>query len=390
MNPDEVRKEMMYNLLEWGVQIEGPDVGHEKFAQNSLRLAVDFITMDCGLPVNKVTSNCMILSSSLIESISYVLRTELTSDGEKILCFTDATSLDYGVDFFNCRPYRVVIDKNGERSVILRREYRGIQASDLDPLSRFSPGRPVTNAEFFYRQWFEGDKNSLLGTVFEAIVSSHATNKISCYSCKSRGCLRWNGGSASSWTDMSCVNCGSDYEIKSKNNAEKINLGFKRNSFRGGSYPYYYRNRRERVKSGFSSSKHFLVAVSRTALQTRQSRSYPVYIAEIHNVLPRLKESNFCVPLDEVRPASEIRLKLRTKELWFRIPEMKQNFTFLARKVFESVYPDYFPEDVACPKDTNTTDCSKIVGTRYDNSCINKMKARFEKLAVKDDELENL
>jgi len=74
MNPDEVRKEMMYNLLEWGVQIEGPHVGHEKFAQNSLRLAVDFITMDCGLPVNKVTSNCMILSSSLIESISYVLR----------------------------------------------------------------------------------------------------------------------------------------------------------------------------------------------------------------------------------------------------------------------------------------------------------------------------
>jgi len=379
MKEDEVRKEMLINLLEWGVKIDGPTIGHALFAENALRLSADFIAKDCGIPSNIVSSSCVILPSSLLESISYVLKNELTSSGNKTPHFTDTTSLSYGVDFFRNRPYRVVFNNNQEMKVILRSEYRGIKESDLDPLSRFSIGKPITNAELFYRQWFEGDKSSLLGTVFEAIVSSHATNKISCYSCKSRGCLRWNGGSSSSFADMTCINCGSDYEIKSKHNVEKINLGFKSNSFRGGSYPYYYKNRREKILGGFTSSKQFLVVVSRTALQTKRSRSYPVYIAEIHSVLPRLKESNFCVPLKEVRPASEIRLLLKTKELWFRIPETfktNQNIVIHAKNVFESVYPDYAPGAV---ENDAIMNCSK---TKH-MSCLNKYKGRLESLEEK-------
>jgi len=131
----------------------------------------------------------------------------------------------------------------------------------------------------------------LVGNAFEAFVSCHAAQNIACFHCKGLRTLCWAGGYLASWRDLTCRLCRSTYEIKSKKDVAAIDKIFHYKRVDGGSFRGWCI---EQKKCANIDAKHFLVLVSRAATYVRSGElMWPVEIAEIDRVLPRLSFRSF-------------------------------------------------------------------------------------------------
>mmetsp|Transcript_38483 Transcript_38483/g.89474 ORF Transcript_38483/g.89474 Transcript_38483/m.89474 type:complete len:135 (+) Transcript_38483:212-616(+) len=132
MNPENIRKEMLRNLMEWGVETNGKSKRHRKFSNDALRLAVDYTTSDCGL-ASGGNDEPVALPESPIHAIEKVLKTELESEKEH-KTYRDLTRNAYGVEFSDGRPFKVYENygkKTHRRSVpIQRHKNRGPGSSE--------------------------------------------------------------------------------------------------------------------------------------------------------------------------------------------------------------------------------------------------------------------
>lgn len=135
-----------------------------------------------------------------------------------------------------------------------KKEYKSYSYDEeLDLLYRFT-FRTISKGENLFRRWFVDDnKDAEDGLLFEAIVACHALQHESCYNCKGRNVLRWNGGDDSSWQDIVC-------EVKTKANVEKVDEALRRNKISGGSFSGWYkvnnaRNVNQKRVSCYSTKK---------------------------------------------------------------------------------------------------------------------------------------
>eukprot|EP00957_Ditylum_brightwellii_P036291 2748440-Ditylum_brightwellii.AAC.1 len=105
--------------------------------------------------------------------------------------------------------------------------------------------------------------------------------------------FRWNGGSGSSWKDIACIYCGSTYEVKSKASTKKVEDAFHYNKVPGGSF-FRFHEMRRLDRGASDQQKHYIVLVSRGSTATKtQGEVWPVHIAEIDTVIPRLTYRSF-------------------------------------------------------------------------------------------------
>eukprot|EP00543_Licmophora_paradoxa_P000297 CAMPEP_0202455270 /NCGR_PEP_ID=MMETSP1360-20130828/12839_1 /ASSEMBLY_ACC=CAM_ASM_000848 /TAXON_ID=515479 /ORGANISM="Licmophora paradoxa, Strain CCMP2313" /LENGTH=399 /DNA_ID=CAMNT_0049074811 /DNA_START=140 /DNA_END=1339 /DNA_ORIENTATION=+ len=189
----------------------------------------------------------------------------------------------------------------------------------LSPFERFRL-IAITHKRHLYNAWT--NEHILGGTVLEALIAHYVINSKSCYHCKSRSGLRWNGGRSSdaSWTDLLCCNCHSTYEVKSKKDlpaVEKIfrNLQRYASGFPGGSFRRFHSN-----FMGRDHGKRYVVLVTRTPTT---KGFFPVYISEIDSVDPSLEGKSFATYSAKrtIFIGSKIKMKrCHSKSIWCQVP----------------------------------------------------------------------
>lgn len=173
------------------------------------------------------------------------------------------------------------------------------------------------------------DKGSLHGMVFEALVASHAVWSEPCWKCKTVGSLEWCGGPDDSWRDLYCRNCQSCFEIKSKEDYQRIDKACHFDNLSGGSYQRWCaENFGGRVRG-----TDYIVFVSRTS----NAQGWLVQIAEIGAVLPVI-----VCPSDGVSSSFMVQtcVTMMHRQQWFHIPGgVLPNIKEIFRRAFESVFP---------------------------------------------------
>ena len=223
--------------------------------------------------------------------------------------------------------------------------FNRFSAVQVDPFCRFN-FESLHLASFWYDRWKTSDENSRGGTIAEAALVCHVLQTEKCFNCKTEG---WNGGSASCWQDMVCLQCKSTYEIKSKASADKVTEAFVLNNFRGGSYSRFWK-----IKNGLQSNqKMYLVTVSRQPSFDVHGSFHPIHIAEIDRVLPRLDPLSFYDDENDrksIRIQSNIQVHGHTKCIWIldvpAIPLTDELYNTLFEDAFLKRFPSCSVEDL--------------------------------------------
>eukprot|EP00581_Thalassiosira_minuscula_P002491 CAMPEP_0183737128 /NCGR_PEP_ID=MMETSP0737-20130205/51098_1 /TAXON_ID=385413 /ORGANISM="Thalassiosira miniscula, Strain CCMP1093" /LENGTH=389 /DNA_ID=CAMNT_0025971333 /DNA_START=90 /DNA_END=1255 /DNA_ORIENTATION=+ len=331
----EVCNELVHSLHEWGVNRRYGD--HAKFQQKAMRDCVANLSRKSkGFNNHKSLQNER-FPKDYNEAYEHVLWNDEVP--EKVYTYTDKLSdiEGYPEPFLRRRDQRT-----GEVwGYKVRREYQRCSSQELDPLQRFQ-FQELTKERLLFEEWFVDDnEDSSQGVLFEAILTCHVLQFEACYSCKFQKALRWNGGSSSSWQDIICTNsdCGATYEIKTKANLEKIENALRWNNINGGSFSAWCQLR----NSTRPDQKHYIVVLPRKFTFNRQKEKvFPVTIAEIDKVLPKLRESSFNPNRSEIRFKSSVSIKLTTKAKWFDLPVTGQFIDM--GKIAEKVFKDRFSE----------------------------------------------
>lgn len=352
MSADEVRYEMIRSLAEWGVRpTSNPE--HRAFYDMAVASSLEYFhgteSKDQSPRKDSQPMRDSSFPTDTTSAIKHILRSELTEAGNNNNITLDRLLLQKLEDGTTRIRKNLVLGHppfffdQRARTYRMKREYNRFTRLQMDPLNRFITGT-VCPATYFYHCWFDTE-GGVMGLAFEAIVACHVIKASEpCLSCKRRDTIRWTGGrgSASSWMDMSCSACQSTYEIKSKKTPEHINRDFQFNGIRGGSFYLYHSSNRSiciRGKSELNAKetkpKRFLVLVSRTALWRPTGEAvWPVEVAEIDYIVPRLKDKSFGLRSGKLSVGSDIRTKLSTRKNWFQIPMVKCDFEDMAREVY--------------------------------------------------------
>jgi hypothetical protein len=251
----------------------------------------------------------------------------LCADSLEALCRTDTeeSAVTFRPPFFQTRS----------GSFSKRWAFSRFSRNDLDPFNRFQKEEAVSKAYWYYSDFT--DKGFVAGNAFEAIVACHAVHNESCFSCKTRGAMRWSGRDGA-WLDMVCHYCQSTYEIKSKQSKDVIERQFAAERVYGGSYRHFFRNTSHSIER---NCKRFIVFVSRDfSLLRSKSKVWHVEIAEMDFVLPMLTENSFFTSTKSVLSIrSWVYLKKKTRACWFQIPYLECDFQSLAKQIFDEVFP---------------------------------------------------
>ena len=346
------KRELEMSLRAWGVD-PTQNYRHKTYEEDAMKKLKAFFVID---KVKTFVSKPSILPYKIEDAVEEVLKAEVEGKMVDHCEFPPSDvigSMDYSNPPYFVRPHRFLPN---EHFITLNRQFKGIPTNHLDPLKRFS-SRKCTKKEFFLEQWVNGKANDkeavVLGHVFEAIVASYATHNIACFSCKRRKTIRWNGGPSAPWTDMECMSCESAYEIKSKQNMEKVEKGYARN-LNGGSYGSFQRLHQQSRKNGW---KHFVVTVSRMPSYSRIPEKGPglhqcwaVQIAEIDRLVPRLKPTSF---LDdaEIHFGSSIVTKA-SPLAWFNISHQYVEHESIVMSVLEELFPGIIAAEVEADDDS--------------------------------------
>mmetsp|Transcript_16369 Transcript_16369/g.23299 ORF Transcript_16369/g.23299 Transcript_16369/m.23299 type:complete len:157 (+) Transcript_16369:449-919(+) len=85
--------------------------------------------------------------------------------------------------------------------------------------------------------------------------------------------------------------------------------------------------------------KHYIVLVSRGSTATKtQGEVWPVHIAEIDTVIPRLTYRSF-LPGRYLRISSKVKIKKTTQQHWFNIPASHCDYSGIAKEVYDDFFP---------------------------------------------------
>jgi len=331
MNLNEVKEELQHSLNEWGLQER-----HFNFRQTVLRCGVEMAS-DVGSDVNYQDAKKDTFPLNISDAYEKVLKSDIESFtySNLYLCHDKLDVGGFGEPFSRWYDNRAV----PQRVTDYRKKpnYKRFSNTELDPLQRYEFHK-VTKSKFFFNRWFfEDDKDSEQGTLFESWISCHALQHESCFNCKARNSLRWYGGNTSSWQDFVCTACHSMYEVKSKATMEKVERTFKFNNISAGSF--------KRFCSLYNSPKRpnqkmFLVILPRSyTMNRRREAVHPVYVAEIDTAKPKLCESTFNSKQTSVSLKTNVSMKLHTKTRWFDLP--RPEFVDIAA-IKEKVFIDMF------------------------------------------------
>lgn len=329
ISPEAIKYEILHSAKEWGLH---PSTNHrdERFCNEVSKIAIDTLTRpetienDLHDLYNELRETR--LPNDLDRAIQVVLKTHLETARDLELGYAvDSLGMDFEPFF---KPPRSGDDTLYRR----RREYKRFTQEELDPFQRFT--QVTMDAEAYYHKIWTGNRASLEGGVFQAIVAQYMELHLACVNCNLRECLRWNGGhkTLSSWSDVVCLECHATYQIKSKKDADKVDKGLKFNSFRGGSFKRYYKYH--------PLGKRYLVIVSRAASYDRKQRkmTHNVTIGEIARVLPRLNGESFTKE-DKMNITADIELKSDSiQKSWISIPEYEGDFRSIAEEVYTTEF----------------------------------------------------
>ena len=336
MNWKYCREELAHTFEEWGVN--GNHNQHLEFRKSVYEEAKRMIETG-STPTNYSKLKNLTFPTESTKAVEHVCRSDLREklpDSHRYLLEDKLASI---VDDKGCMmPFFRVYAKNTVICYKRQPEFKGFSIrNELDPFHRFS-FRQVSQAELWYNRWFLSGVDSNAGTIFEARLACYALQSEACFECKYRNTLRWNGGVGASWQDLVCIQCESMYEVKTKATMEKIEREFKYNSIRAGSFSRYC-SLRNSLKQG---QKMFLVVLPRLPTFDRSGKKecFPVYIAEIDRVLPRVGRMTFRKPS---LLQSVVSVKLITKRLWFNLPEAKG---ILYRDCMKSLFVQEFSQQV--------------------------------------------
>jgi hypothetical protein len=356
----EIRLEIRHSLREWGIRPDGnhnPD--HKSFQRHVIETAVGFSHPDSEDVPQEVVAfpPRNELPDDLFQALEVFLTKELEESMERQRgTYSDKLNISWS-HMAPCKGVGKLPDGN-YRKYIIRSEFEKFNVSQLDPLRRFLFGEPPNPAAEQFFVDYNVEEGHLNGAFAEVLVTRHATYKVACYSCKRRGCLRWNGGSGegSSWRDMVCIECGSCYEIKSKASLDHVVRSLTWGMYTGSFRSFHLVRKALEMRRG-PQCKHYLVVVSRacsvgTGAKGSDDMSYPVKIAEIDTVVPRLSPKSF-----KYRGASsgdETTNKLTLKSFatvrqntvapWFRVPRLNGPWSDVS-DVVENVFVSKFSKE---------------------------------------------
>jgi len=376
----EVRDELIHSLYEWGVNRSDGD--HSRFRQTVVQSCVSSLTERANGPISDYrTLKNEKFPKKYNDAYEHVLRHDEVSD--KPHTYSDKIGREgvYPDPYYRMRDRRTGNSytpgfKYGtpgfKYGYKLKNEYKEFTSNQLDPLHRFEFD-VITKEELFFERWFvDDDKASSDGVLMEAVLACHALASEACYNCKFRKVLRWNGGGSTSWQDMVCTNCGAMYEVKTKANVEKIEKALHFNNIQGGSFSTWCQlmntkqpnqkmylvllprrptfNRKKEKGKLFLEINYYREKVAPSCTSQAQlsflSPVFPVTIAEINSVLPKLYPGTFNPNNKSIRFKSTISHKLNTKAKWFDLPVTGETIDMDAIAV--RVFKERFSEETYC------------------------------------------
>jgi len=343
---ESIEQAMAKNLYEWGIDPNADTCTpkHRNFFEHAISTAIAEYN---GTRAHKHSDSnkCEEINPiklPLVKPIEFVLLYDIASSRRTYYRIVDAIADKYGENL-GYAPFDVDLDFTGNFRTYLRPEYTNVPSKLVkDPFVRFSDVE-LNKRDYFQWFYFNSNESFLKGIIFEALVGSHLTNNsTACASCLSVNSFRWNGGYGTSWKDMLCINCGSTYEIKSKQSVQHIGKAIKYNRINGGSFFHFHQLRRELAnKMPRFRARQFLVLVSRTVtsplIKGKVAKGWQVDLVEIETVMPRLNERCFIKGLNHINLSSYIMVKRETRQIqWAQIPFYKFDGKRIAREVFNA------------------------------------------------------
>eukprot|EP00978_Attheya_sp_CCMP212_P013387 scaffold33693_cov49-Attheya_sp.AAC.2 len=303
----DIRQAMITSLREWGVCPEQSH-RHYKFYHDAIQFALQYATTqssDKNIVSKKLPKNDF--PRDIVHAILHVFRSilimddarcTLSTDSLEALCRTDTeeSAVTFRPPFFQT--------KSGSFSK--RWAFSRFSRNELDPFNRFQKEEAVSEAYWYYTDFT--DEGFVAGNAFEAIVAFHAVHNESCFSCKTRGAMRWSGRDGA-WLAMVCHYCQSTYEIKSKQSKEVIERQF---SAEPGTFPFSGRK-----KCGTWKLPKLIVF-------------FPCMLTE---------NSFFTSTKSVMSIRSWVYLKKKTRACWFQVPYLECDFQSLAKQIFDEVFP---------------------------------------------------
>lgn len=315
MDESWVRAEIVNSLNEWGVS--GSRKDQTAFRAKVLREGVAMIQDKEKEPVAFDQLKLTKFPTDATEAITLAVKSDFEDD-HRHLHWVTCDELGDEAPF---PPFYKRERRHAYGSVVTypkRNQYSKFSNEDLDPFRRFT-FRQIGKSEYWFDRWVLSPDAALLGTVFEAMLACHALQFEPCFNCKHRKSLRWSGGSKTSFQDLVCIKCKSLFEVKTKENMEKVERTFQCNNLSGGSFSRYSATRNGLLPG----QKMFIVMLPRTFTVTQAGlKVYPVFAAEIEEVAPSLTCSSFNPHRkDYFHFKSSVRMKLQTKKKWFDLPK---------------------------------------------------------------------
>jgi hypothetical protein len=345
MDENKVRDELIHSLQEWGVT--GSHEEHSNFrtmmhkeglAMYTTRPANEYVLVSSSFALLKLDTT---FPTNNEEAIRFVFQNELQG-GKSDIPFESLISDKLKMEIPG-EPFFRGYSKTNAVYYKRKPKYAGLSVEELDPLERFTFAL-LPEADRWFDRWFCRHEDSVLGNVFEAILACHALQNESCFHCKYRKCLRWNGGPQAAWQDLVCTNCNSTFEIKTKASLDKMEQEFTRNRISGGSFRHYWRQRNALAKD----QKMFLVVLPRSfSFGRSDAKFYPVFCMEIDFVLPKLSPTSFMkIKISKKQPSlqSSVNVKLLTKKKWFDLPRSSIMPTAW-KDIVKHVYIDHFSQE---------------------------------------------
>jgi len=341
-----VRREVELSLMLWGVKPQLSN--HEKFHRSAINSAVSYSgaaarnkKLGERSPVDVRIEELRINGSGggsggdfpkdPLAAVRFVLRGEMDEvavDGNVRNFFLVTDTLSHPFE-----PNYVTADrKTGKEMVRRSPQFSKYSESELDPFRRFAR----LDLPWHEQRWVHfQDADAAGGHVMEALVACQLVHHEACKSCFARNGLRYNGGSdeASSWADVVCVRCHATYEIKSKADNQKLENCWKY-GYPGGSFRTY--------AALEPNGKRFLVVVSRQpSIGRTEDKHYPVTLAEIDHVVPRLTDWSFVASTKEgsgVPLRTIIKPNLSTRKRWCDLPACYVDVAFEVKRAYDGKF----------------------------------------------------
>ncbi len=207
MNNSEIREELLHSLHEWGVS--GSHLQHRDFRKKVISSALEWSSSsgsDDTCNFDKMKSQTF--PDDIHDAYHHVLVKDIKNlYPDQCVKTTDTLDVEgYGEPkhrFFD----RTYIPPKVTR-YLLKRQYRHLKDSELDPLRRYK-FETLPKEEFFFDRWFASlNVDAEEGILFEAWFACHAIKNEACFNCEGRNCLRWAGGCGRAWQDLVCTSCG--------------------------------------------------------------------------------------------------------------------------------------------------------------------------------------